>query len=1011
MILRSVYRTKSRFLSILAIVAVGVGFLGGLLSTAPDMQLTADKYYDDYRFFDIDVKGTMGLTDDDADELSKLECVDRAMPARVTDVNLDCLGEAYVTRVYGVDLSARGSDGFINDFELVDGRMPENAGECLIASPNGYTSDHKVGEVFTISASNRDIEGTYAFESLTVSGIVRCPQYMSIEREPSTVGTGRVNVIMFVYPECYALEPYTDIFLRLTGAAELNTFSDKYFELVDNAEEKLDDFGKERSDIRFESIKSNASAEIADAKKQYNDSKDRADRELAAAKGKIDDAETQIKDAEAKLEASRAEYTAKKAEIEAKRSELTSAYETLERTVAASKANAERKYGSNTAALEAALAAIEKTAAEQRASLDAADTELNGYETALGESEKSLSDAAGKIETEKNKLADARREYDESEKKAREELADAETKIKDAEEKLESLDTPSWYITDRRDNISFNSYRGNSNKINAIARVFPVFFFFVAALVALTTMTRMVEEERTQMGTLKALGYSDGVIMAYYLAYSVLASALGSLVGAAIGFRSLPKVIAGAYSMLYDVPATLTPFRWNYFAIITPIAIVCTSAATFAACISELRERPASLMRQRAPKAGKRIFLERISIIWRHLGFTAKVTARNIIRYKKRFFMTVFGIAGCTALLLTAFGLRDSIHDIVDKQFGDIYKYDLTVYVSSGTDVGTDRELSDFLASGYTRGYLAMHTESGKIGKEGLAIQVTDDPGSFRDFVTLRERKSGKSIDFTADTDGVILTEKICETLGVKVGDTVELQDADGMTAAVRVAVFPQFKVEVSAVRVAGITENYVTSYCYMTDKTYEAAFGHKSETNMLLVGLTADDAESRDAAAQEILKSGNILMMTFSQTIRESFSNTVKKIDYIVMVLIFSAGLLAVIVVYNLTNINICERRKELATLRVLGFHNSETASYIYRETGILTVVGILVGFAFGVWLHSFVVRTAEVDAVMFGRSVYAASYLWAALVTAGFAAAVDLMMYPVIKRIDMVEAMKANE
>lgn len=461
MILRSVYRTKSRFLSILAIVAVGVGFLGGLLSTAPDMQLTADKYYDDYRFFDIDVKGTMGLTDDDADELSKLECVDRAMPARVTDVNLDCLGEAYVTRVYGVDLSARGSDGFINDFELVDGRMPENAGECLIASPNGYTSDHKVGEVFTISASNRDIEGTYAFESLTVSGIVRCPQYMSIEREPSTVGTGRVNVIMFVYPECYALEPYTDIFLRLTGAAELNTFSDKYFELVDNAEEKLDDFGKERSDIRFESIKSNASAEIADAKKQYNDSKDRADRELAAAKGKIDDAETQIKDAEAKLEASRAEYTAKKAEIEAKRSELTSAYETLERTVAASKANAERKYGSNTAALEAALAAIEKTAAEQRASLDAADTELNGYETALGESEKSLSDAAGKIETEKNKLADARREYDESEKKAREELADAETKIKDAEEKLESLDTPSWYITDRRDNISFNSYRGN----------------------------------------------------------------------------------------------------------------------------------------------------------------------------------------------------------------------------------------------------------------------------------------------------------------------------------------------------------------------------------------------------------------------------------------------------------------------------------------------------------------------------------------------------------------------
>lgn len=996
MLLRSVNRTKSRFLSILAIVAVGVGFLGGLMSTAPDMQLTVDKYYDDFRFFDIDIKGTMGLTDDDLNEIEKLSTVGSAMPARVADVNLDCAGEAYVTRVYGVDLSLRGGDGFINDFELIDGRMPEGPGECLIASPNGYTSDHKVGEVYTISAANRDIDGIFDFESLTAVGVVRCSQYMSIEKEPSTVGAGRVGVIMFVYPECFALEPYTDIFVRLSGAEALNTFSDEYFGLVDDALDELEEFGAVRSDIRLESIRNDAEKKISEARDKYEEAGKKAESELASAASKIADAKEKISTAEFELERSITEFNAKAEEVSAARTQLDAAYDTVARGIAAARANAERQYSGNATLLAAAMAAIDKNEAEQKAPLDAADAELKKSEAAIESARTELASAEDSLNDEKNKLSDAERSYETAKLDAERELAEAEEAIKNAEAELADIGKPSWYITDRRNNVSFNSYRGNSDKINAIAKVFPVFFFFVAALVALTTMTRMVEEERTQMGTLKALGYSDGVIMAYYLIYSVLAAALGSLVGAAVGFRSLPKVIAGAYSMLYDVPDTLTPFRWNYFVIITPIAIVCTSAATFAACISALKERPASLMRQRAPKAGKQVFLEKIPFIWKHLGFNAKVTARNIFRYKKRLFMTVFGIAGCTALLLTAFGLRDSIHDIVDKQFGEIYKYDLTAYLSEDTDISGDEALAAFLTSEHTRGYISMHTESGKAGEESLSIQVTDDPAKLAEFITLRERKSGRTIEFTNDTDGVILTEKLCETIGVKAGDSVVLSDADGNSATVRVA---------------AVAENYVTSYCYMTSAAYEAAFGRKASTNMLLVSLTADDADSRDATAEEILKSGNILLMTFSQTIRESFSNTVKKIDYIVLVLIFSAGLLAVIVVYNLTNINICERRRELATLRVLGFHNTETAAYIYRETSILTLIGILAGFAFGVWLHSFVVRTAEVDAVMFGRSVYPASFLWAALATLGFSAAVDAVMYPIIKKIDMVEAMKANE
>ncbi len=996
MILRSVRRTASRFVSIMAIVAVGVGFLGGLMSTAPDMQLTVDKYYDDYNFFDVDIKGTLGLSEDDLSAVGALDNVEEVMPARVYDVNLDCDGEAYVTRVYGVDLDQRGGDGFINDFELVEGRMPESTGECIIAFPNGYTSDHRVGEKFTVSGSNRDIDGVFDFDELTVVGIVRCPQYMSIEREPSTVGTGRVGVIMFVYPECFALDPYTDIFVRLDGSRMLNTFSDEYFALIDDFISGLEKFGKERSDIRYEVLRGDAEKQISDAKLEYENAKGEAERRLAEAAQNITDAAAAIADAEKAVAVSQEKFAENEAAIKATREKLDAAYDAVDRGIAASRANAERKYSGNAAALAAAMAAIDKAESEQKAPLDAADAELKKNESELEAARVKIDDARQKIATEKEELAAAESEYAQSEKRAEDELADSAKRISNAEDALSQLEVPSWFITDRRDNISFNSYRGNSDKINAIAKVFPVFFFFVAALVALTTMTRMVEEERTQMGTLKALGYSGRVIMAYYLVYSLLASALGSLAGAAVGFRSLPKVIAGAYSMLYDVPATLTPFRWNYFAIITPIAIVCTSAATVAACISELRERPASLMRQRAPKAGKPVFIERIPFIWKRLSFNTKVTVRNLFRYKKRFFMTVFGIAGCTALLLTAFGLRDSIHDIVDKQFGEIYKYDLTAYISSGSDIERDEELSGFLASDRVDGYIGLHTESGKAGNESVTIQVTDDPASFYGFVDLHERKSGNKISFRDSADSVIMTEKLCETLGINVGDSVEISDADGKTAVFRVD---------------AISENYVSGYCYMTDTAYEAAFGRKADVNMLLVSLSADDAAARDAAAGEILKSGNILMITFSETIRESFANTVGKIDYIVLVLIFSAGLLAVIVVYNLTNINICERRRELATLRVLGFHNSETAAYIYRETGVLTLIGIIAGSLFGIWLHSFVVRTAEVDSIMFGRSIYPASFLWAALVTLVFTAAVDLIMYPMIRKTDMVEAMKANE
>ena len=655
----------------------------------------------------------------------------------------------------------------------------------------------------------------------------------------------------------------------------------------------------------------------------------------------------------------------------------------------------------------------------QQAALDAQKGQLysaeNTLKTARAETEQKLRDAQKELDEGRREYEDGLMELEDGEKELKEgwedyyegrreadkELADAEEKLRDAREDIDSIEQGEWYVFTRDDNAGFSSYASNADKIAAIATVFPVFFFLVAALVALTTMTRMVEEERGQIGAMKALGYPPVRIAGKYLLYAAAASLLGCVFGVVAGMWLFPTVIINAYNIMYDLPEILTPFSWPLAIFSAVTATLCTLAATLSACWTALRETPARLMLPKAPKAGKRILLERVTPVWSRLKFTQKVTARNLIRYKKRFFMTVIGIAGCTALLVTGFGIRDSISDIVGIQYGELCGYNLIVGLKS-EDALEDPELLEILEDeGRVQNSLSVLQDAGSVVPDGgdpaddITIFVPSDTGRLPDFFRFRHRGSGAPMEYN-ESSGII-TEKLSERQHLKAGDIITVKNQDGIEAGFTIT---------------DICENYVQHLLYVSPAAYEEAFGVKPEMNSLLCLLSEEGPEGgADALTTELLKCGDVAMATSTEELSRSFNNSISSINYIVVVLIVSAGALAFVVVYNLTNINITERVKELATIKVLGFYESEVAAYVYRETAALTVIGTAAGLLLGVVLHQFVIRTAEVDMVMFGRSIYAPSYLLAAVLTVLFSVLVNLVMYRKLARISMVESMKAPE
>ncbi len=1083
LILRSILRSKSRFIAIFAIVALGVGFLAGLVSTTPDMRMSVDSYFDDSYFHDIRVQGTLGVTEKDIDALYEIDGVTGVMGTYMTDALVTYKdGLVTVARFESVPVWLTGSSSgeYQNRITLVEGRLP-NASNEVVAVQVKMSSNAAVGDVIHIADEDAVSESLSETEYVVV-GIVTSPMNFSIDTYSSTLGSGTVDEFYYGANSAFSAECYANLYVSVYSSRKLNAYSDEYEACIQPIKEKIEEISDSRCEIRYQDIISSATAELKEAKKELSD----AEKELEEARTQLIDGWAELNESEEKLNDGYEQYENGLEELNDGKKQYEAGVDELnEQKAAAEEQISEAKI--QIAESKAQLALVEEVlsyitpvvdvtnsfvennvfdsieeyiqwlrdngfeniaddvveggfttvkeyydsllsqyrdlqaqVAQGKEALELAETALNVSEASgklqinnvQRELDKALEDiiegekelaatkvqldfAKEELEAGRQELLKGQSEFDESLVEAEKQIAEAKTQISDGEEEIKNLEKPTWYVFDRNDNAGFSGFGGNADKIEAISRVFPVFFFLVAALVALTTMTRMVEEERTQIGTLKALGYSNGRIIFKYLLYAGLSSILACIVGLSIGMKLFPTVIWQAYGIMYILPELQTPIDPLYAGISSVVAILCTMLATLCACVSTLKEQPSRLMLPRVPKAGKRVMLERIGIIWNRLSFMHKVTARNIIRYKKRFFMTVIGISGCTALLVTGFGLDDSICNIADLQFNEICTYDAVL----GLQNDSCRDEIDELLAGYDiEGYIYANQETVTIpGFSSLSttyLEVPEEYEKLYEFVTFRNRETGEIIP--AQTDKVIVTEKLAETVGVTVDGEITFRNSENKEVTVKVG---------------GVAENYVYNYIYMSPELYEQCFGEPDYYNMVLFETNFTDEAAKNEKYEELLAVDSVVMLHDFDDTKKSLEHTFDSIGYIVWVLIFSAGALAVVVLYNLININIAERQKEIATLKVLGFYNHETATYVYRETGILCTIGTAVGLVLGIFLHAYVINMAEVDMVMFGREIAPLSYVYSGALTLLFSAVVCIAMLPKIKKIDMVESLKAGE
>ena len=737
---------------------------------------------------------------------------------------------------------------------------------------------------------------------------------------------------------------------------------------------------------------------------------------LAASKAEIEAGEQELEKGQKQLKAAKKKLSKAQKEIDSNAETLAAGQAELDANVAklndseAQYASGLEQYHSGARQIaenEAKLTSGEQEIAENEAKLADGEKEIADNEKKLADgekeitdNEKKLQDAAKDLKKGEKDLADGKKEYEDAQKDAEDEIAENQQKLDDAKKELEDLEKPEWMVTDREDLPEYTDYGDNADRLRNIGQVFPVIFFLVAALISLTTMTRMVEEQRTQIGTLKALGYKKSAIAAKYICYAFFATLLGSVLGMLIGEKIIPYIIITAYGIMYhNVANTISIDYQPGFALIASAAsVVCTVGATLFASGKELQETPASLMRPPAPKEGKRVLLERFTFIWKHLSFSWKSTIRNLFRYKKRLIMTVFGIAGSMGLMLVGFGLQDSISDIAAIQYRELQHYDGMVIEDSDATEEEHEELFEYMKGNEQIAHcnrVQMTKISAPKGSSNISIYlfVPESLSEFAKDVTLKNRITGETYELT--DEGAAISEKTASLLGLKVGDMIPLKKGD-----------KEYKV-----RVAVITENYMSHYLYMTPRVYEQTFGEKPEYENIVFTMQEDCKDDLEMAGTRILAYPGALSISYTSSLASQVDRMLSTLDAVILVLIVSAGMLAFVVLYNLNNINITERQRELATLKVLGFYDGEVSQYVLRENVILTVLGIMFGAVFGILIHRYVITTVEVDAVMFGRNIKLLSFLYSGILTSIFSIVVNGVMHFKLKTIDMVESLKSVE
>ena len=729
--------------------------------------------------------------------------------------------------------------------------------------------------------------------------------------------------------------------------------------------------------------------------KEQEETLSQTEAQLNAGQEELDKGKKELETKKAELSAAKEEIAANQATLDDGQSQLDSARAQL----SSGRQQLEEKQAQLNAGQAEIQANTEKLTSSQ-AELDANEQKLLDGEKEIRENEQKLKDAKKDLEDAKKKLSDGKKEYQDGKKEADDKIAEAQQKIEDAQKEVDDIETPEWIVTDRNDLPEYSDFGDNAERLKNIGKVFPMIFFLVAALISLTTMTRMVEEQRTQIGTMKALGYGKASIASKYLSYAFLATVGGSIAGVLFGEKVLPFIIIQAYGIMYwNIGDHMQlDYELQYALIASGAAVICTMGATLFSCAKTLAETPASLMRPPAPKEGKRILIERISFIWKHLSFSWKSSMRNLFRYKKRLFMTIFGIAGSMGLMLVGFGLYDSIMDIAILQYDQIQHYDAMVINDEDATDSQEKDLLKFLDGNseidhYTRVQLTKMTAPKEKGSVSIYVYVPENTENFKEDVTLRDRKSHEQYELT--DDGAVICEKTASLIGVKAGDKITLEKDNR-----------KYKVKITAV-----TENYMGHYVYMTPSCYEKTFEEKPEYSSTVYTMKEDAESDLETLGNAILKYPAALSISYTSSTAGQVERMLGSLGAVIWVLIISAGMLAFVVLYNLNNINITERQRELATLKVLGFYDGEVSQYVFRENILLSFIGILAGAVFGIFLHRYVITTVEVDAVMFGRNIKPISFVYSGIITFGFSMFVNMVMHFKLKKINMVESLKSVE
>ncbi len=986
--LREIKGSLGRYMAILSIIALGVGFFAGLKVTKPTMVTIVDNYTKEQAFFDYRLLCGLGFEKDAVEAFRELEGVRTVEGSVFTDI-------IYQNGEDGAKLVANLNSitEQVNQLEIIAGRMPEAPNECVVDA-DMYTEDVIGTQIIFAEENKEETLDMLVYDSYTIVGVGLSPTYMNFQRGSSSIGSGVVSCFIYIPIEGFETDYYTEIYLKMDVDEPL--YSQAYDDYIEAHNDSVEEALRAQAECRRQAIIEEAQAEIDEAQAELDSAAADAWAELAEAKEELDSAQEEIDDALAELTEQEQQVRDGMAlltdGIDQIDAGLLQIQEGITQTQAAIEVLPPDMAGQELLLQQmlAELLAQQVALEEQRAELvvqfaeaqDGLSLIMSGYE---------------ELEEAQSELDEGLAEYEEGLTEYEAEITDGQVQIDDARAELAEFAEVDYYLLDRNSNVGYVCFESDSNIVAKVATVFPIFFFLVAVLVCMTTMNRMIEEQRTQIGVLKALGYSRRTIMAKYMVYSGSAAIIGCVLGFFAGTYVFPKVIWFTYGLMYTVSGDAYIFDLPLAIISLVVSLLCSVGTTWLSCRMELRSVAAELIRPKAPKSGKRILLERIPFIWNRIKFLYKVSIRNIFRYKKRFFMMVFGISGCTALVIAGLGLRDSIVDIVDEQYGKIQTYDVGV---SFKEALTAKEQEEFIeqTEEVLESYLYHMSASVDVTYGGktraITMVIPQDGVSVEGFLMLPDISgNGEVLAYPSDGEAVI-SGNFARRMNIETGDTISFIDDE---------------LHQLTVTVSGICENYVGDYLYLSAATYEAQVRQEPEYKALWCHI--NEETDVHAVGTKIMENENVGSISITQDMVDRVKSMLQSLNYIIALVIGCAAALAFIVLYNLTNINITERLREIATIKVLGFYPGETAAYVFRENLVLTGIGALVGLVLGKWLHAFIMSALDVDGFCFQVKVTPLSYLLAVILTFVFAMIVNGFMHFKLQKIDMAESLKSIE